>query len=108
MPTALYGLANAKTGYDPTIIAKIERLRYVKHVESSSGPNASPIQPDGQDFVPSGPNINLNIKGSLDGLFVDQDRIAIKSGRMLQPARPNELVVSPAPPCAIPPRISDR
>ena len=96
LPTALYGLNGAKTGYDPAILEKIAHLPHVKAVESSAGPNASVVNPDGSNFHPSGPNINVSTEGSVNGLLVDQDRVTITSGRMLDPARANEFIVSAA------------
>jgi MacB-like periplasmic core domain/FtsX-like permease family len=96
LPDALYGLAGAEVGYDPAIIEKIARLPHVKHVESSAELNNSPLQANGADFIPSGPNINAGTDGSLDGLYIDQDRITITSGRMVDARRPDETVVSAA------------
>ena len=96
LPDALYGLAGAAVGYDPAIIGKIARLPHVKHVASSAELNNSPLQANGADFVPSGPNINAGTDGSLDGLYINQDRVAITSGRMVDPDRADETVVSSA------------
>ena len=93
-PTALYGLSGSTTGYDASLIAKIAHLPHVKHAESDASLNESPVQPDGKDFQPSGPNLNVGIYGSVDGEYVNQDRVVITRGRMLDPKKPNQVVVS--------------
>ena len=94
VPTALWGLNGSKTGYDPTLVREIARLPHVAHVESQGSLNMSPVQPNGANFQPSGPSIELGIDASIDGEFVDQDRITITKGRMLDPAQAGEIVVS--------------
>jgi hypothetical protein len=94
LPTALYSPAlGFKTGYDPAILAKIRRLPHVKRVESSVELNSGPVDAGGKPLK-TPPNFNVGSDDSLDGLFFDQNRITITQGRMADPARADEMVVS--------------
>jgi hypothetical protein len=97
LPTAVYGLTSTKSGYDPAILRKLAHLPNVQKVATSGSLNASPLLADGKELPPPGDapaNFELSTDVSISGLYVDTDRVAISSGRMLDPARPNELVVS--------------
>ena len=97
VPTAVYGLTSPTTGYDPVILRKIARLPHVEHVEASASVNDALLLADGTEFTPpkSAPaNFEVGTVGSVDGLYVDQDRIAITEGRMVDPARANEMLLS--------------
>ncbi len=97
-PTALYGLNGATHGYDAVTVAKVARLAHVKRLESATILNNAALQPDGTELVPppSGPaNFEVNSYASVDGLFINQDAVAITAGRMPDPTRADEFVVSP-------------
>jgi hypothetical protein len=92
--TALYGLQGAKTGYDPALVTAVAHLPLVKHVESWGELNTSPLQPNGKEFHASGPGIGVANRGSITGLYINQDRISVTDGRMLDPGHVDEIVVS--------------
>src|SRR4029077_5105973 len=98
VPVALYGLTSKKTGYDAAILSKLAHLPHVERVAASGGLNASLVQPNGKEFIPHEANAPANFELSTDvsisGLYVDTDRVAISAGRMLDPRRANEFVVS--------------
>jgi hypothetical protein len=97
VPTAVYGLTSPTSGYDPTILARIAHLPHVESVAASATVNNSLLLPDGHEFVPpkSAPaNFEIGTVGSINGLYINQDRIAILEGRMVNPARADEMLVS--------------
>ena len=63
-----------------------------KHVEAAVPIAAAPLAPDG------GPRLgainDIQPVASVDGLFFDQDRLAVTSGRMADPDRPGEIVMT--------------
>jgi len=98
VPTALYGLTSRTTGYDPAILRRLAHLPHVEHVAASGSLNASLVQANGKEFIPheadAPANFELSTDASISGLYVDTDRVAISAGRMLDPRRANEFVVS--------------
>jgi hypothetical protein len=97
-PTGLYGLNGAKSGYDAATVARVARLQHVKRLESATILNSAVLQPDGAELVPppSVPaNFQVNSYASVDGLYFNQDAVAITSGRMPDPTRADEFLVSP-------------
>jgi hypothetical protein len=97
VPTAVYGLTSTKTGYDPAILRKLARLPHVERVATSGGLNAALLRANGTELPPPADapaNLELSTDASISGLYVDTDRVAISAGRMLDPSRANEFVVS--------------
>jgi hypothetical protein len=97
VPTAVYGLTSRTTGYDAAILAKLARLPYVEHVAAYGSVNDVLLQPDGREYVPpkSAPaNFEIGDVGSFSGLYINQDRMAIRAGRMVDPSHANEILVS--------------
>jgi hypothetical protein len=80
-------------GYDPRLIAKIARLPQVTSLKTYVSLNAVPITSDGKPEV-TNPFANQEDVGSINGLYFDQDRITIVEGRMSNPHRADEVVVS--------------
>ena len=84
------------TPYDGPLVDKISQLPHVKSVETQSGINILPLQPDGApeqnvtEFSP-GPG---NGYGSVDGLYFNQDKVTVIAGRMANPARPDQFMLS--------------
>ena len=76
-------------GYDPTVVNEIRRLPLVKHAESMADLDAFPLHADG-----TLDNISVPTNGSVDGLFLNQDRVTVTQGRMPDPTRPDEMVMS--------------
>ena len=96
-PTAVYGLTSPTSGYDPVILKKIAALPHVASVATSGTVNNALLRADGKEFTPpkSAPaNFELGTIGSISGLYINQDRIAITAGRMVDPSRQDEMLVS--------------
>ena len=80
--------------YSSSAIAAIARLPGVQHVEAALPIAAAPLDPDG---APNLHGINdIQPVVSADGLFFDQDRLAVTSGRMADPNRADEIVMTPS------------
>ena len=75
------------TGNDPAAISAIAQLPHVTRVESSVGLNVFLAGPDGNPLSIG------NTVGSLDGMYLDQDRVTVTKGRMADPARADEFVM---------------
>jgi len=84
------------SGYDASIVQAIARLPHVKDVESQSGIDFLPLQRDGKPlYAPNFyPPAAGNGYGSVDGMYFDQDKVAVSEGRMADPNRPDELMLS--------------
>jgi hypothetical protein len=80
------------TGYNPSLVDTITHLPHVKHVESYLGLNVQLITAgDSPVVIPVQLNDTL---GSLDGLLLDQDRVTVTTGRLPDPARADEVVMT--------------
>jgi len=84
---------NNNPDYDPALTAAIARLPQVRHVAVAIEVTGAPLTSDGSP--------RLGVTGeafpvaSINGLFFTQDRVAVTQGRMSDPARPDEIVMSP-------------
>ena len=78
--------------YSASSVAAIARLPGVKHVEGAVPIAAAPLAPDGAPRL--GAINDIQPVASVDGLFFDQDRLAVTSGRMADPNRPGEIVMT--------------
>ncbi len=71
---------------------RIAHLAQVKLVVTTASPLIVPLVPDGA------PNFNalghLAIGGSTDGMFAEQDRVTVVEGRMADPHRSDEIVMT--------------
>ncbi|MCU1460348.1 MAG: hypothetical protein JWO37_423 [Acidimicrobiales bacterium] len=89
-----YGISadSAANSYSPKVTNEIARLAQVKRVESWVGVFAAPLEPDGT------PNFaavaQLNLAGSVDGLYFNEDRTTAVAGRMASPDRADEFVTT--------------
>ncbi len=79
-------------GYSPSGVEAISRLPGVKHVEAAIPVAAAPLAPDGAPRL--GAINDIQPVASVDGLFFDQDRLAVVAGRMADPKRPDEVVMT--------------
>ena len=78
--------------YSPSALEAIARLPGVRHVEAAIPIAAAPVAPDG---APRLGGINdIQPVASVDGLFFDQDRLAVTAGRMADPDRPDQIVMT--------------
>ncbi len=100
LPTAQWQPGSPDSaGSDPSIARSLARLPLVKRVENELNINAQPLGPDGFP-VPPPPGAEslgisiLNNDGSIDGELSDQDRITAIHGRLADPRRADEIVVS--------------
>jgi hypothetical protein len=79
-------------GPGPTITAKIARLPGVKQVRTLSAPAVVALSKDGAPRVNTFNDVTPI--GSTDGLFTDQDRLAVLQGRMFDPDRADQVVMT--------------
>jgi predicted secreted protein len=84
------------SGYDPTLVREISRLPYVKQVQTQAGIDFLPLNRRGTplyapNFYPAAAG---NGYGSVDGLYFDQDRVTVTQGRMADPNRPDEMMLT--------------
>jgi hypothetical protein len=87
----VFGAANGgRPGAD--IQREIAKLSGVKRVRTFDDPPLVPIAPNGAAEVNT-LEFNVNL-GSSDGEVLDQDRLAITSGRAADPARANQIVMT--------------
>ena len=78
----------------PDITAVFSRLGDVRAVASSVYLNAFPLEGSGApELLPVFDN-DVTQEGSVNGEYFDQDRVTVTSGRMADPARPDEFVAS--------------
>ena len=80
--------------YSTSAVEAIARLPGVKHVEAAVPIAAAPLGADGAPHP--GPVNEIQPIASVDGLFFDQDRLAVTAGRMADPDRPDEIVMTAA------------
>ena len=84
----------SNVGYDPAIVAKIARLPHVKQIKTVTGfnPEIVALRPLHTHFrageAPPG------LIGSADGEFATQDRVVVTQGRLANPHRVDEAVLS--------------
>lgn len=97
-PSDLVGLSAALNpalgdtpGYDPDLLASLAVLPHVKRVESYVGLNVLQLGPDGAPADPAAAAPG-NGRGSVDGFYFDQDRVAVLQGRMADPGRADEYM----------------
>ena len=78
--------------YSTSAVDAISRLRGVKHVEAGIPIAAAPLGPHGAPRL--GSISDIEPVASVDGLFFNQDRLAVVTGRMANPNRPDEVVMT--------------
>lgn len=84
--------ASASGSYSASLTTEIARLRGVKHVEAWISVNAVPLRRDGVPIL--GHLAQIYSAASVDGLYFNQDRVAVIQGRMADPRRPDEFVMT--------------
>ena len=84
------------TGYDPGLVKKISHLPYVTHVESQGGYESERVGPNGHpiSWSPTGGQEPVTLNSSVDGFLFNMDRMVVLSGRLPNPARADEVVVT--------------
>ena len=78
--------------YSAKFTTEVAQLPNVKQVRAWIGLNAAPLLPDGTPNTSSGGNV-IGI-GSVDGLYFTQDRASAVEGRMADPTREDEFVMT--------------
>ncbi len=81
----------ANGGASPSLKSAIERLPDVKHVATIG---TLPLIDIGANGAPRLSSANINIVSSLDGMTVDQDRLAVLQGRVANQRRADEIVMN--------------
>ena len=84
------------SGYDPALVREISRLPHVKQVQSQAGIDFLPLNREdtplhAPNFYPAAAG---NGYGSVDGLYFDQDRVTVTKGRMADPNRADEMMLT--------------
>jgi putative ABC transport system permease protein len=93
MPTFPAAAGNfADESYSAALTKQITQLRGVRHVASWIAVNAAPLRPDGVPIIDH--LAQVYAAASVDGLYFSQDRAAVIQGRMANPRRPDEVVMS--------------
>ena len=77
---------SASGSYSATLTTEIAKLREVKHVEAWISVNAAPLHPDGAPVLDH--LAQIYTVASVNGLYFNQDRVAVTQGRMADPAGP--------------------
>ncbi|MGH9019733.1 MAG: ABC transporter permease [Acidimicrobiales bacterium] len=95
-PSQLYGPvqvynphAGFTTGYSASTVERVRQLPHVANVESLIGLNVFPVGPNNK-ILPGDDGLSPN--ASINGLFFDQDRLLISTGRLADPLRADEFV----------------
>ncbi len=100
LPTAAWQPGSPDSaGADLSIARSLARLPHVKNVDNEFNINAQPLGQDGFPVPPppsaQGLGISiLNNDGSIDGELSAQDRLTALQGRLADPKRADEIVVS--------------
>jgi len=94
MPTfGAAAISSASANYSATLTKEIADLSGVRHAEAWVNVNAAPMRPDGAPAI--GHLAQIYSAASVDGLYFNQDRVAVTQGRMADPRRPDEFVMTP-------------
>jgi len=78
--------------YSRSAVEAVDRLPGVRHVEAAIPIAAAPLAPNGAPRI--GAINEIQPVASVDGLFFDQDRLAVTAGRMADPDRADEIVMT--------------
>ena len=84
--------AGGRSGYSQSLISQIRRLPHVKRVESYVALSASLIKSG--HTGPQSLDSSVIMVGSVDGLLFNQDRFSVTAGRLADPNRPNEVMIT--------------
>jgi hypothetical protein len=81
-----------RSGKSNSLKGTMERLPGVKHVVSVAAPSMVVLGANGAARLNT--LSNINIAGSLDGMLLTQDRLAVVKGRAADQSRANEIVMT--------------
>jgi hypothetical protein len=79
--------------YDPKLLKQVAALPLVTSVQPYVSLNIYPVKPNGTANL-ANPFGNLEEVGTLSKLYLSQDKLTIVAGRMLDPRRRDQVVVS--------------
>lgn len=85
--------ASSNPNYSPRLTDEIAHLPDVRNVEAGILLSAAPLRADGAPRLAS--TALAYPIASVDGLFFDQDRVAVTQGRMADPAKADEIMMTP-------------
>jgi ABC-type lipoprotein release transport system permease subunit len=92
--TALYNPAlGFTTGYNASLVRTIQHLPFVKQVRSYAGLDAYLLGTNGYPTAAS-ESANVNDVGSVNGLFFNQDRVSVVHGRIANPKKVDQIMMS--------------
>src|ERR1022692_2951012 len=92
-----YGNGNSNAvSYSTSAARKIAQLPGVKHVEAAISLNAVPLRADGAPRLGTDTLVSTIPVASVNGLYFSQDRLAVTQGRLADPDRPDEFVMTAA------------
>src|SRR5215470_9804832 len=80
--------------YSADTVRALSRLPQVRAAESYVALNGLRALPSGFANFDTPFNEQVEVVGSLDGLYLDQDRVIITQGRLANPRRAGEIVIS--------------
>ncbi len=86
--------SSAPASFGPRSVATIARLPDVKRVAALISPAIIPVLADGAPDL-SGGGGSVQGVGSADGMWTDLDRVTVIEGRMANPDRADEAMVTP-------------
>ena len=88
------GEGGGSVDYSSAAAAQIARLPGVKHVESAISLIAAPLLADGAPRLGADTATSTVPVASLSGEFFDQDRVTVTQGRMANPHRADEIMMT--------------
>ncbi len=88
------GEGGGSVNYSSAAAAQIARLPGVKHVESAVALLAAPLLADGAPRLGVDTVTDTAVVASLSGEFFDQDRVTVTRGRMADPNRADEIMMT--------------
>jgi len=94
-PSRLTATTFTNGSYDPAVVSQIRRLGAIAQVETVAGLDIAPL---GSNGLPRSADVNADGKilwyGSVDSLYFDQDRVTAVEGRLPDPTRADEVVMT--------------
>jgi len=94
--TVIPGPQDPADNYSLAMTALLAHLPGVKHVEDASVQSVFPLGPNGLPQLSAAAAKDITSVASIDGLGFDQDRATVTAGRMADPSRPDEVVMTAA------------
>jgi ABC-type lipoprotein release transport system permease subunit len=89
--------ANDDNTGDPAFLRELAHLPHIARVESATSPTQQLLAPDGSvahDATHERFDATVQMTADVNGEFFDQDRPSVLEGRMLDPKRADEMVLS--------------